>query len=125
MTGPSAVLVGLAIGAGELVIWPRITAQYGATMVWAAALGVLIQLLINIEIGRWAICTGETMYTGFSRVWRGFAIAFLAFNFFGWFFPGWARVTGSAVKALTFGPAHPTPDWLWTGITFLMVAAVL
>src|SRR5687768_11485439 len=76
LTGPSAVLVGLAIGGGELVIWPRMTAQHGASMVWAAALGVIFQLLINIEVGRWAISTGESMYTGFTRVWRGFAITF-------------------------------------------------
>src|SRR5687767_1495798 len=76
MTGPGAVLVGLAIGAGELLIWPRITALYGATMIWAAALGVMVQLVINIEIGRWAICTGESMYAGYARVWRGFAVAF-------------------------------------------------
>lgn len=125
MTGPGAVLVGLAIGAGELVIWPTITAKYGASMIWAAALGVMVQLVINIEIGRWAICTGESMYTGFARVWRGFAVAFIAFNFFGWFLPGWARVSGSALKAITLGPKHPTPDWLWTGITFAMVAAAL
>lgn len=44
MTGPGAVLVGLSIGAGELVIWPLIVAQYGATMLWGAALGVFLQL---------------------------------------------------------------------------------
>jgi hypothetical protein len=35
------VLVGLAIGAGEIVIWPRIAAQYGASMIWAAAVGAV------------------------------------------------------------------------------------
>ena len=110
MTGPGAVLVGLSIGAGELVIWPRIAAQHGASMVWAAALGVFLQLWVNFEIGRWTIATGESAYKGFARVWRGFGVAFIAFNFFGWFFPGWARVSGTALKALILGPQHPTPD---------------
>ena len=125
MTGPGAVLVGLSIGAGEIVIWPRIAAQYGASMAWAAALGVFLQLWVNLEIGRWSIATGESAYIGIARVWRGFAIAFILFNFFGWFFPGWARVSGTALKALVLGPKHPTPDWFWTLITFGLVGAVL
>src|SRR4030095_819391 len=32
LVGPGAVLVGLAIGAGELIVWPRLTAMYGAGM---------------------------------------------------------------------------------------------
>lgn len=125
MTGPGAVLVGLSIGAGELIVWPRIVAQHGATMIWAAALGVFLQLWANIEIGRWTVATGVSAYGAMSRFWRGFGVAFIAFNFFGWFFPGWARVAGSALKALVLGPKHDSPDWLWTAITFGMVAIVL
>jgi hypothetical protein len=125
LTGPGAVLVGLSIGAGEIVIWPRIAAQYGASMVWAAALGVFLQLWVNLEIGRWTIATGESAYTGYARLWRGSAIAFIALNVAGWLLPGWARTSGLALKALVLGPAHPSPDWLWTAITFAGVAAVL
>lgn len=125
MTGPGAVLVGLSIGAGEIIIWPRIAAEFGSSMLWAAALGVFIQLWINIEIGRWVVATGETPYTAYARAWRGFAVLFILFNFFGWFFPGWARASGSALKALLLGPDHPSPDWVWTAVTFVGVAAVL
>ena len=76
IAGPGAILVGLSIGAGEIVIWPRIAAQYGGSMVWAAVLGVFLQLWINFEVGRWTITTGETVYTGYSRIWRGFAPLF-------------------------------------------------
>src|SRR6185503_13578136 len=68
LTGPSAILVGLSVGAGEIVVWPRTVAQFGAGMVWAAVLGVLVQLAVNIEIARWTLATGESVYTGFSRV---------------------------------------------------------
>lgn len=125
MTGPGAVLVGLSIGAGEIVIWPRIAAQYGASMAWAAALGVFLQLWVNIEIARWTIATGESAYTAYARRWKGFIVAFFAFNVMGWLLPGWARASGSALKALLLGPTHSSPDWLWTGITFAGVALVL
>ena len=69
LTGPGAVLVGLSIGAGELVIWPHIAAEHGSSMLWAAALGVFLQLWVNIEIGRYTVATGESAYTGLSRLW--------------------------------------------------------
>jgi Mn2+/Fe2+ NRAMP family transporter len=103
-----------------------IAAKYGASMLWAAAMGVFLQLWINIEIGRWTVATGETPYTAYARCWRGFAWLFIAFNFFGWFFPGWARASGAALKVLATGdPAHPSPNWMWTAITFAAVTAVL
>ena len=80
MAGPGAVLVGLSIGAGEIIIWPMIAAEYGASMIWAAGLGVFLQLWINIEVGRWAIVTGESAYTGFARLWKGFALTFILLN---------------------------------------------
>lgn len=125
MTGPGAVLVGLSIGAGELVIWPLITAEYGASMIWAAVLGVFLQLWVNLEVGRWTVATGESTYTGFTRLWAGYAPLFIFFNVAGYLLPAWARTSGLALKALLFGPAHPTPDWLWTALTFAGVAAVL
>jgi hypothetical protein len=125
LTGPGAVLVGLSIGAGEIVIWPRITAEFGASLVWAAVLGVFLQLWVNFEIGRWAVATGESAYSGFTRLWWGFAPAFVIFNLTGYLLPGWARTSGLSLKALLLGPDHASPDWLWTAITFAGVAGIL
>ena len=125
IAGPGAVLVGLSIGAGEIVIWPRIVAQYGASMIWAAVLGVTLQLIINLEIGRWTIATGETIFTGYSRVWKGFGVTFILLTLVGWVAPGWARASGLALKGLIVGPAGYGSDTFWTIITFIMVAAIL
>lgn len=125
LTGPGAVLVGLSIGAGEIVIWPLITAEYGASMVWAAALGVFLQFWVNLEIGRWTIATGESSYTGFARLWGGYAALFIFFNVAGYLLPGWARTSGLALKALMLGPDHSSPDWVWTTVAFAAVALVL
>ena len=125
MTGPGAVMVGLAIGAGELIIWPWITAKFGAVMVWAAALGVFLQLWVNIEIGRWAIATGESLFYGYARLWRGFIHIFLLVGVITVFLPAWARASGSALKALLFGPQGPGPDWFWTALTFAAICAIL
>jgi hypothetical protein len=125
MTGPGAVLVGLSIGAGEIVVWPWVTAKFGAVMLWAAALGIFLQVWVNLEIGRWAVATGEAPYTGFGRFWIGTIWFLIALGFLGIFLPAWARISGSAARALIFGPGGPGPDWLWTAITFGACGAVV
>ena len=125
LVGPGAVLVGLSIGAGELIVWPRVTAQYGAAMTWAAILGVFVQLWLNLEIGRYTLATGESVYSGYRRVSRIFPTVFLALNVVGWIVPGWARACGGALKVLVVGPDGPGSATAWTAITFAAVAAVL
>ena len=125
LVGPGAVLVGLSIGAGELIIWPRITAQYGASMVWAAILGVFIQMWLNLELARYTLATGESPYAGYARVSPAFAYVFLFLNLIGWIVPGWARACGGAVKALVVGPEGWGGPAVWTAVTFAFVALVL
>lgn len=125
IAGPGAILVGLSIGAGEIVIWPRIAAEYGGSMVWAAMVGIFIQLWVNFEIARWTIATGETVYTGFSRVWRGFAPLFILLTLVSWIAPGWGRASGLALKALLIGPGGWGSDTFWTVITFGAVTLIL
>ncbi|MCW8129183.1 MAG: Nramp family divalent metal transporter [Planctomycetota bacterium] len=130
MAGPGAILVGLSIGAGEIIIWPRSVAEHGAGMIWAAVLGVFLQLWINFEVGRWTVATGETVFTGFARVWRGFAPVFILLTILGWIAPGWARASGNALKALIFSPEFAKDsfwgsDTCWTALTFGAVALLL
>ena len=125
LAGPGAILVGLSIGAGEIIIWPRIAAEYGSSMIWAAVVGVFLQLWINFEVGRWTIATGETVYTGFSRIWKGFGAVFILLNVLAWLAPGWGRASGLALKALLVGPTGYGSDTFWPVITFVAVAAIL
>jgi hypothetical protein len=125
LAGPGAILVGLSIGAGEIIVWPRLVAEYGASMVWAAGVGVFLQLWLNFEVARYTLATGESVYAGFSRIWRGFGPLFILFNLLGWLAPGWGRASGLALKALLVGPHGWGSDTTWTIITFSLVAALL
>jgi len=125
LVGPGAILVGLSIGSGELIMWPVIVAGFGATMVWAAAAGVFTQYWVNQELGRYTLATGESVYTGFSRVWRGFAVLFIVLNIAGWILPGWAVASGGALKALIVGTDGWGSSAVWTWITFSLVALLL
>jgi hypothetical protein len=65
--GPSIIVLGIALGGGELIMWPRLTAQYGAGLMWLAILGVSLQWFINVELGRYTIATGESFLVCFSH----------------------------------------------------------
>lgn len=125
LVGPGAILVGLSIGSGELIMWPVIVAQFGAGMIWAAALGVFTQYWVNQELGRYTLATGESVYTGFARVWRGFAPLFIVLNVAGWILPGWAVASGGALKALVVGIHGCGGPAVWTWISFGVVALLL
>ena len=94
MIGPGIILLGLSIGSGEFVLWPRLTAQYGFAVFWACWIGVTIQFFLNMEIERYTLATGESAVTGFVRLWRGFGPIFLVCATVPWIWPGWA--TGGA-----------------------------
>lgn len=125
LVGPGAVLVGLSIGAGELIIWPTVTATYGALMTWAAILGIFLQLWINFEIARYTLATGESIFAAYIRLSRHWAGVFLLISVLGWVLPGWARACGGALKALFVGPDGPGSPAAWTTLTFVFVAATL
>ncbi len=94
MIGPSVILAGLSIGSGELVLWPRLTAEWGFAMFWACWIGVTLQFFINMEIERWTLATGESAVIGFVRLHRAWRWVFLVGGTLPWIWPGWA--TGAA-----------------------------
>jgi hypothetical protein len=94
MIGPSVILVGLSIGSGEFVLWPRLTAEWGFTLFWACWAGVTIQFFLNMEIERYTLATGESAVIGFVRLSRWLGPLFLVCATVPWIWPGWA--TGAA-----------------------------
>lgn len=125
LAGPGAILVGLSIGAGEIMLWPYLIDRFGPGITWAAGLGVFLQFWINVEIARYTVATGETVYTGLGRVWPGFGPVFILFNIFGWIAPAWAMASGLALKTLLVGPDGWGNGSAWTAITFGLVALAL
>ena len=90
MVGPSVILVGLSIGSGEFVLWPRLTAEWGFVLFWACWTGVSLQFFLNMEIERWTLATGESAVVGFARLSRVWAPVFLLCATVPWVWPGWA-----------------------------------
>ena len=68
MIGPGLVMGASAIGGGEWLAGPAVTAKYGAALLWVATVSILIQVLYNIEISRYTLYTGEPIFTGKFRI---------------------------------------------------------
>jgi hypothetical protein len=98
MLGPGIILAGLSIGSGEFVLWPRLTAQWGFAVFWAAWIGVLIQFFLNMEIGRYTLATGESAVIGFLRLSRGWALVMLVCGSLPFIWPGWATGAGTILS---------------------------
>ncbi|HIA61863.1 MAG TPA: hypothetical protein EYM79_00930 [Planctomycetes bacterium] len=64
MLGPGLILGGAAIGGGEWLVGPEVTAKYGGALLWLATLSIIGQVLYNLEISRYTLYSGEPIFTG-------------------------------------------------------------
>ena len=97
MAGPGIVLIAVGLGSGEYISHPYITSQVGLTFIWAAAISILIQYFINTEIARYTLATGETIITGFARLWKHWAPLFIVMTVVPFAWPGWMTSAGTMV----------------------------
>lgn len=88
MIGPSIILLGLGLGSGELILWPYLISQYGLGIIWAAVLGIAMQFFINMEIERYTLIKGESIFVGFARRFPSAPYWFIFSTFIAWFWPG-------------------------------------
>ena len=106
LLGASVVILATALGSGEFLIWPWITTQIGIAFLWLAILGFFAQFVINMEIERYTLATGETAVTGFTRFWKPWGIIFVLGAVLPNAFPGWAT-SGATLFTYLFGFGNP------------------
>jgi len=68
MIGPGLVMGAAAIGGGEWLAGPAVTAKYGGALLWFATVSIIFQVIYNIEISRYTLYTGEPIFTGKFRL---------------------------------------------------------
>ena len=101
MLGPGLLMGGSAIGGGEWLMGPTVTARYGGALMWLGTLSILGQVVYNIEISRYTLYTGEPIFTGKFRTNPGPRLwlpVYLLLDF-GTFFPYLAA--GAAIPLVT------------------------
>lgn len=88
LLGPSFILLGLGLGSGELILWPYLTSNFGMGIIWGAILGLTLQFFINMEIERYSLVHGESIFVGFARKSKIAPFWFIISTFAGFSWPG-------------------------------------
>ena len=71
LIGPGLLLAGSAIGGGEWLFGPIVTANYGGQLMWIALVSILLQVSHNLCMMRYTLYTGEPILVGFFRMVPG------------------------------------------------------
>ena len=130
--GPGIIGLGVAIGSGEWLLGPSVIVSYGPALLWITTVAVVLQVLLNLEMARYTLYTGEPIMTGYMRTWPGpgfwgWTYSALSFLQYGW--PGWALASATASAALLLGRMPTEADaglvirlgYLTFGLCFLIV----
>ena len=121
LLGPSFILLGLGLGSGELVLWPYLTSNFGMGIIWAAVIGVAMQFFMNMEIERYTLARGESIFVGFARLWRVFPFWFILSTLIPWIWPG-IIASSAAVLGNLFGITNTN---LFSIILLVLVGLIL
>jgi manganese transport protein len=66
--GPGLVLTASIVGSGELIATTTLGAQAGYAALWVILLSCMLKPVVQAELGRYTIASGETGLEGFNRV---------------------------------------------------------
>jgi hypothetical protein len=95
LIGPSFILLGLGLGSGEVILWPFLASNYGMGIIWGAVIGITLQFFMNMEIERYALARGESVFVGLTRKIRAIPYWFILSTFLPWIWPGIAAASAT------------------------------
>src|SRR3989338_7470735 len=121
LIGPSFVILALGLGSGEIILWPYLASNYGLGIIWGALLGITFQYFINMEIERYALVKGESVFVGIAKLWRGAPIWFIVSTFAGFGLPGIIAASAKVFTSIT-----GIPDFRWVAvISLILIGCIL
>lgn len=102
LLGPSFILIGLGLGSGELILWPSLVSNYGLGIMWGALLGITFQYFLNMEIERYTLANGESVFVGFARMFKILPFWFILSTLIAWSWPAFAVTSSSSLEFFNF-----------------------
>lgn len=130
--GPGAIILGASIGSGEWLLGPAAFVKYGVSLLWVTTVAAFLQTILNTELIRYTLYTGEPAITGFMRTkphstfWAAF-YTLLYFLQVGW--PAWAGAAAGAIFYVFTGQlasAESATTVYWIGVgTFAACVGIL
>jgi len=110
--GPGMILAASIVGSGELIATTTLGAKVGYAAMWIIILSCLIKPVVQAELGRYVIATGETGLAGFNRapgprakvnwiVWAWAAMTLMTMMQIGAMFGGVSQVMNLLIPAIS------------------------
>ena len=127
--GPGLVTASAVVGTGELIATPVLGAENGYSLLWLVVLSCVIKVIVQNELGRYTIGTGETALEAFNRmpgprlrvswvVWLWFLMYTATLMTQSGMLAGIAEVLNRAM------PSVPIPVWVWA-VTIGTIAVLM
>ena len=86
------------MGTGELILWPYLSSNWGLGIIWGALLGISMQFFLNMEIERYTLANGESVFVGFARFAKRLPYWFVASSVIAWSWPAFSSASAAALK---------------------------
>ncbi|MBP2330339.1 hypothetical protein JOF56_010724 [Kibdelosporangium banguiense] len=119
LLGPTVFLVALGVGMGESYMWPRLVLVFGPEIRWLFLIGVTLQAVVMLEMARYAMATGESIFTGAARVFKPIMWFFFVVAIMVYIWPGHLSAGAGALEEITGIP------WVVTACVALIVVGIL
>ncbi len=120
LLGPSFIILGLGLGSGEIILWPYLSSKFGLGIIWGALLGITFQFFMNMEIERYALVRGESIFVGLARKLKFIPMWFLLSTFVPWIWPG---IAASSAKLL--GTLFGVQDTNFLAVALLILIGII
>jgi hypothetical protein len=117
--GPTVFLLALGVGMGESYMWPRLVLVFGPDIRWMFLIGVTLQAFVMLEMSRYAMATGESIFMGAARVFKPIMWFFFVTAILIYIWPGHLANGAAAAEELT------GIGWQWIAIAGLLFVGVL
>lgn len=101
LLGPTVFLVALGVGMGESYMWPRLVLLFGPEIRWLFLIGVTLQAFVLLEMARYAMATGESIFTGAARIFKPIMWFFFTIAILIYIWPGHLSAGASAFEQAT------------------------
>lgn len=134
LIGPGLILASSIVGSGELIATTVLGAEIGYTLLWLIILSCMIKVVVQNELGRYSIATGETTLEAFDRVpgprfkvgwmvWCWAIMVTFTLMQIGGMLGGISEVL-NRMLALHSDPSTSITIWVWV-VNFLTIALLI
>jgi len=117
--GPTVFLVALGVGMGESYMWPRLVLLFGPEIRWLFLIGVTLQAVVMLEMARYAMATGESIFFGAARVFKPLMWFFFTVAILVYIWPGHLSAGAAAFEKITGIP------WVVTACVGLVLVGIV